>query len=115
MTTCPVCAGTAFSVLVPSNKFDEECRYREQFVKERLKRPASSNELKDLMNFFHQGQADILACLECKLLVRDEHEMPPAETYSEEEYDPSVMEHLYPQSLDAFRRKEQPYRALLPI
>jgi 2-polyprenyl-3-methyl-5-hydroxy-6-metoxy-1,4-benzoquinol methylase len=114
MPICPVCFGSLFSTVVPSRKIDEECRRRDGFVKERLARPASGNELKDLTEFFHQGKADILACAECKLLVRDEHEPPPAETYSEDEYDPSVMEHLYPRYLDAFRRKEKPYRALVP-
>jgi SAM-dependent methyltransferase len=114
MPTCPVCSGTGFSTLVPASKIDEESRRREQFVKQRLARPASRDELKDLTDFFHQAKADILACAECKLLLRDEHEPPPAETYSEDEYDPSVMERLYPRYLDAFRRKEKPYRALLP-
>jgi 2-polyprenyl-3-methyl-5-hydroxy-6-metoxy-1,4-benzoquinol methylase len=114
MPVCPVCSGTVFATLVPSTKIDEECRERERFVKDRLARPASGDELKDLTEFFHQGNADILACAECKLLVRDEHEPPPAETYSEDEYDPSVMERLYPRYLEAFRRKEKPYRRLLP-
>ncbi|MGI8958376.1 MAG: methyltransferase domain-containing protein [Bryobacteraceae bacterium] len=114
MPTCPVCSGTVFSTLVPSSKIDEECRVRERFVKERLARPATGDELKDLTDFFHQQAADILACEGCKLLHRDEHEPPPAETYSEDEYDPSVMEHLYPRYLEAFRRKEKPYCALLP-
>ncbi len=101
-------------MLVRSSKIDEECRARERFITERLKRPARQDELKDLTDFFHQGRAEILACTECKLLVRNELEVPSSETYSEDEYDPSVMESLYPQYLDAFRRKEQPYRALLP-
>lgn len=113
MATCPVCSGTAFSMLVPASKIEEECRQRERFVKQRLSRPASPDELKDLTDFFHQVAADILACTECKLLLREEREPPPAETYSEDEYDPSVMEHLYPRYLEAFRRKEEPYRGLL--
>ncbi len=115
MLKCPICAETAFSLLVPSRKIEEECGYRERFVEERLARPASRDELKDLTDFFHQGRADILACAGCKLLLRDEQEAPAAETYSEDEYDPSVMEHLYPRYLDAFRHKEKAYRALLPV
>jgi 2-polyprenyl-3-methyl-5-hydroxy-6-metoxy-1,4-benzoquinol methylase len=114
MPICPVCSGTEFSTLVPSSKIDEECRARERFVKERLARPASQDELKDLTDFFHQSAANILTCTKCKLLVRDECEPPPAETYSEDEYDPDVMQHLYPRYLEAFRRKEKPYRALVP-
>ena len=49
-------------------------------MKDRLARPASGEELKDLTEFFHQGTADILACSGCSLLVRDEAEPPPAET-----------------------------------
>src|SRR3954453_9498682 len=114
MPTCPVCLGTVFSTLVPASKIDDECRERERFVQERLARPASRDELKDLTYFFHQETADILACVGCKLLLRDEREPPPAETYSEDKYDPTVMEHLYPRYLEAFRRKEKPYRGLLP-
>jgi SAM-dependent methyltransferase len=111
---CPVCSGTEFAVLLPSSKVEDECRLRERFIQERLARPASPDELKDLTDFFHGERADILQCADCSLLVRDELEPPPAETYSQDEYDPTVMERLYPQYLDAFRRKEQPYRGLLP-
>ena len=85
---------------------------REVFVQERLLRPASEDELKDLTDFYHQAKADILSCAECKLLLRNEHERPEAE-YSDDEYDPSVIEHVYPRYLQAFRAKETPYRALV--
>lgn len=113
MCSCPVCGGS-FSMLVPSSRIDEECRIRERFVQERLARPAAPSELKDLTEFFHQAKADILVCAECGLLVREEHEPRPAETYSEDEYDPALMERLYPQYLNAFRAKEKHYRAQLP-
>jgi SAM-dependent methyltransferase len=103
-----------FSVLVPATRIEEECRIRERFVQERLARPAAPEELKDLTEFFHQERADLRACGECGLLVRDEYEPPGAQTYSEDEYDPSLMERLYPQYLNAFRAKEKPYRGLLP-
>lgn len=114
MPKCPVCAGDRFATLVPASKIDEECRMRERFVKQRLARPAAPDELKDLTEFFHQSSADILLCAGCSLLIRQEHEPPPAETYSEDAYNPELMEHLYPQYLGAFRAKEKPYRALLP-
>ena len=114
MPECPVCGGDCFSTLVSSAKLDEECRFRERFVRERLNRPANPEELKDLTEFFHQGRAEILACGNCGLLVRREHEPPPAQTYSEDEYDPALMERLYPQYLQAFRAKEKPFRSLLP-
>ena len=114
MPTCPACTSTAFSTLVPSERVDEECREREQFVADRLPRPASADELKDLTSFFHQSKANIMACADCGLLVREEHEPPPAETYSEDDYDPTVMENLFPRYLEAFRSKAHSYRALLP-
>ncbi len=114
MNTCPVCGSTAFSTLVPLSKVQEECRIRDRFIRERLTRPASPAELKDLTDFFHNEKADILACTGCTLLLRHEHEPPPAETYSEDNYDPRVMDRLYPKYLDGFRRKEKPFRSLLP-
>lgn len=115
MPLCPVCGGDDFSVLVPAKRLEQECRIRERFVRERLTRPAAPEELKDLTDFFHQERADLLACGGCGLLVRREHEPPPAQTYSEDDYDPALMERLYPQYLNAFRAKEQPYRGLLSI
>jgi SAM-dependent methyltransferase len=111
---CPVCNGEIFSTLASSAELEEECRLRERFIKERLARPASKPELKDLTDFFHQAKAEILECTECALLYRRELESPPADAYSEDEYDLTVMEHLYPGYLDAFRAKETPYHALLP-
>ena len=113
MPTCPVCAGTEFSTLVPASKVDQECRLRERFIRGRLTRPVSADELKDLTDFFHGEQADILACTNCSLLLRSEHEPPPSESYSEDDYDAGVIENLYPRYLEAFRSKENPYRSLL--
>ncbi len=82
-------------------------------MKERLTRPADPEELKDLTDFFHGERADLLECDNCTLLVRKEHEPPPTEEYSEDTYDPGLMEQLYPRYVDAFRAKEEPYRSLL--
>ena len=114
MAECPVCGAAAFSVLVEADKLAEECRVRERFIQQHLTRPASHSELKDLTEFFHQENADLLVCSTCALLVRDKHELPPAQSYAQDEYDPTVMERLYPQYLASFRRKEVPYRSLLP-
>ena len=99
--------------MVAAPKLEQECRVRERFVQERLSRPASHDELKDLTEFFHQARADILRCNGCSLLWRRELTARAADTYSEEEYNPSVMERQYPRYLDAFRGKEKPYRGLL--
>lgn len=114
MPVCPVCSGTQFSTLVPATKLEAECRLRERFVADRLRRPATGGELKDLTDFFHGEKAEILACTECSLLVRDELDPPPAQSYSQDQYDPGLMERLYPRYLAAFRHKEQPYRDFLP-
>lgn len=114
MPRCPVCSGTSFRVVADVQRLREECRIREAFVARRLTRPAEGDELKDLTDFFHMEEADLLACEQCGLLVRDEHEPPPAQEYSEDEYDSSVMEHQYPAYVEAFRKKENPYRGLLP-
>lgn len=111
---CPVCSGEIFSTLASAAELEEECRLRERFIKERLPRPASKPELKDLTDFFHRTKAEILECAACTLLYRHELEPMPADTYSEDQYDPNVIEHLYPSYLAAFRTKEAPYRALLP-
>jgi 2-polyprenyl-3-methyl-5-hydroxy-6-metoxy-1,4-benzoquinol methylase len=114
MPVCLVCAGTAFRVVAAAERLQEECRIRERFVERRLTRSVEQDELKDLTDFFHAEKADLLACETCGLLVREEHDLPPAQDYSEDEYDASVMEHQYPQYLEAFRKKAQPYRDLLP-
>jgi SAM-dependent methyltransferase len=114
MQVCPVCGFTEFSILVPAERLESECRRRERFVSERLPRPASPGELKDLTEFFHQGKAEILDCLGCTLLVRKELEKPAEETYKEEAYDAAAIERIYPRYLHAFRSKADPFRSLLP-
>lgn len=86
---------------------------RECFVNQRLPRLPVDGVLKDLTQFFHNGQADILLCAGCALLVRKEYEAPPSETYSDESYDPASVERVYPRYLRAFHAKEEPYRKLL--
>src|SRR4051794_30945242 len=113
MATCPVCAGTGFSSIAPSARIAAECRIRERFIHERLRTPVSNDELKDLTDFFHQAKAEVLSCTNCGLLVRHEWEPPAAPSYDQDEYNPDVIERLYPQYRDAFARKEKPYRCLL--
>lgn len=111
---CPVCSSQSFTILVPAGKLDEECRVRERFVRERLTRRASRDELKDLTDFFHQTKAEIMQCSACTLLFRHELEQPAEETYSEDEYNPAVIDKQYPSYLNAFRAKQKPFRSLLP-
>ena len=113
MPACPVCSGTSFTRLVSAEELEAECQVREAFVKQRLDRPAHSEELKDLTDFFHNERADLMTCPECTLLIRRAHEQPSAEEYSEDSYDPALMERLYPRYVEAFRAKETTYRHLL--
>lgn len=114
MRICPVCGGSSFQIAVDARRLQEECRVRQRFVSTRLTRDVDPDELKDLTDFFHAERAELLQCRDCTLLIREEHEPPPAQEYSEDEYDPEVIEHQYPQYVDAFRKKEIPYRSLLP-
>lgn len=114
MPVCPICDGRSFATTATCQQLQEECRIREGFVKERLKRPPHSEELKDLTDFFHNERADLLECRTCTLLLRRAHEKPAAEEYSEDEYNPELMERLYPRYVQAFRAKEKDYRGLLP-
>jgi SAM-dependent methyltransferase len=91
-----------------------ETEIRRQFVGERVTRPLSSGERKDLTDFFHNERADLLKCENCRLLVRVRHERPPANDYTEDRYDPAAIEQVYPDYVRAFRVKETPYRSLLP-
>ncbi|MDQ2842286.1 MAG: class I SAM-dependent methyltransferase [Acidobacteriota bacterium] len=91
-----------------------QAEIRDRFIAERVARPLSAGERKDLTDFFHDENADLLECAECGLLLRSKHEEPAAKSYSEEEYDPSAIERVYPQYVRAFAEKDHPYRVLLP-
>ncbi len=114
MSICPICAGTSFRQLASAQRLEEECRIRTTFVARRLSHPVSPAEAKDLTDFFHAEKAEIDECKTCSLLIRTEYERPPAEDYSQDEYDRAVIEREYPEYVAAFRRKEVPYRDLLP-
>src|SRR5579884_2750805 len=107
MPRCPVCSDERFSLYVSAADLQAECRLREAFVQRRLARPASPDELKDLTDFFHQANANLLLCESCGLLVRQELDQAGPDTYSEDAYDPSVMERQFPRYADAFRKKEK--------
>jgi SAM-dependent methyltransferase len=90
-----------------------EVEIRKQFIHERATKPLSPGERKDLTDFFHNEQADLLACETCGLLLRSERERPTAPSYSQDEYDAEAIEKIYPKYVRAFAAKEQPYRKLL--
>lgn len=113
MIVCPVCSGVSFSKLSSREGIREEIRFREKFIRERLSRPLNKDESKDLTDFFHSEEAEIRQCESCTLLIRRQCERPETEEYAADAYNPAVMEQQYPQYLDAFRRKETPYRDLL--
>ncbi|MFL6417430.1 MAG: class I SAM-dependent methyltransferase, partial [Bryobacteraceae bacterium] len=113
MPDCPICKGTSFNLLASRERLEEECRIRAQFVKNRLTRAVNAAEAKDLTDFFHTERAEIEECRNCSLLIRRECEPPPAQEYSQDTYDPGVIEREYPEYVAAFRRKEAPYRGLM--
>jgi SAM-dependent methyltransferase len=114
MAVCPVCQGSSFIRLSSPERLEEECRVRARFVRGRLTRPVSAGEAKDLTDFFHAEKGEIWKCETCTLLIRHEQEPPPAKEYAQDEYDRGVVEQEYPEYIAAFRRKQAPYRELLP-
>lgn len=114
MVACPVCLGASFSVLMSAANLMREAQIRERFIAQRVTKPLSRGERKDLTDFFHNERADLLECASCGLLLRSECEEPPAGSYSEDAYDAGAIDPIYPKYVRAFAAKEQPYRALLP-
>ena len=82
---------------------------RASFVSQRLSRPVTGAEAKDLTDFFHAEEAEIEECSNCMLLIRRECERPPAEDYSKDEYDQEAVEREYPEYVAAFERKSVAY------
>jgi SAM-dependent methyltransferase len=101
-------------VLAGAEQLREECKLREEFVRQRLTRRPTPGELKDLTDFFHAEDADLLCCATCGLLMRREYEQPPAQEYADEHYDRSAIDRQYPRFVEAFRQREHPFRELLP-
>src|SRR6476469_2925681 len=114
MSICPICSGTSFAPIASRERLEQECRLRASFVDQRLSHPVTPREAKDLTDFFHAEKAEIDECKTCALLIRTEYERPPAEDYSEDEYDPEVIEREYPEYVAAFRRKRVPEGKLVP-
>jgi len=62
----------------------------------------------------HDGEAHILACVTCGLLIRDEGLTKATSSYEEDPNDPGVMQHVYGRYVDSFRKKSAAYRDRLP-
>lgn len=90
-----------------------EMLLRAQFVLDRVHRAPRRAERKDLTEFARNDITPILQCSTCCALSRKSAE-PDEEAYVEDEYDASAMEALLPRYVAAFRKKEAPYRTLLP-
>jgi SAM-dependent methyltransferase len=112
--SCPNCDNKTFATLIPEAAIRKETILRARFVAERIEAIPPRAERKDLTDFAHGRPANILECARCGLLVRAEEESNDLDKYANDQYDPGVMEHLFPRYAEAFRRKEQPYRSLLP-
>jgi SAM-dependent methyltransferase len=107
---CPACGSHNFVETQNRHEIDRENQIRDTFVYERLDHRPDSVELMDLTEFMHGGPARLLSCRRCGLVLRDEAVSPH---YEDDLYDPDLLTHLYPRYLNAFRRKERPYRTLL--
>ena len=110
---CPNCRNRNFSTLVTEEAIRRETFLRARFVAERVEKMPPREERKDLTDFAHGQPASILQCTPCTLLVRAEEQNGATERYANDPYDAGVMEQLFPRYVEAFRRKEAPYRSLL--
>lgn len=113
LSSCPACGGHNFLAAGSAAALQAEVEERNAFVSSRLRRKATRAELKDLTDFMHDGQARMLACARCGLLLRDEEQTRATASYEEDPNDPGVMQHVYPRYLTSFRNKAPAYRERL--
>jgi 2-polyprenyl-3-methyl-5-hydroxy-6-metoxy-1,4-benzoquinol methylase len=111
--SCPNCRDRNFSTLISEEAIRKETLLRARFVAERGAKMPPREDCKDLTDFAHGRPASILQCTPCTLLVRAEQQNNAIERYADDQYDAGVMERLFPRYVEAFRRKETPYRSLL--
>jgi len=114
LRSCPHCASRNFATLLSEETIRQETLLRARFVADRVEKMPPQIERKDLTDFAHGRPASILQCKPCSLLIRAEQHNGATERYQDDPNDPGVMEHLFPRYVEAFRRKETPYRSLLP-
>jgi SAM-dependent methyltransferase len=112
---CPRCGNEQLTVFLSEEAVRLETLMRAQFVFDRVEKTPRPEERKDLTSFAHGAMATLLECPQCCVLVRREEHAEPVRTYEEDEYDSTVMSALLPRYTEAFRAKEQPYRALLGL
>jgi SAM-dependent methyltransferase len=110
---CPNCGAENLVEFLSEESVRLEAVVRAQFVLDRTEKTPGRTERKDLTDFAHGASARLLECGRCSILVRDESKADPVETYVEDAYDPTAMERLLPSYVEAFRNREEPYRALL--
>jgi SAM-dependent methyltransferase len=110
---CPNCGAENLGEFLSEEAIRIEGVIRAQFVLDRTEKTPGRAERKDLTDFAHGASARLLECPGCSILVRDEAKAGAVETYVEDAYDPTAMERLLPRYVEAFRDREQPYRALL--
>ena len=110
MVPCPGCGRADLSVLVPRELVIEEMEMRREFFASRLDGPPDPQQQKDRIDVAHGSAAEILICRSCVILVRREDEQPD---FEEDRYEPFTMERMLRAHIDAFRRKEALYRAML--
>jgi SAM-dependent methyltransferase len=107
---CPVC-GNRYRLLRSAVDLEREASIRQRFVTSRFGRAPVGLEAMDLTHFMHADPAEVLACTVCGTLRRWNE--PPV-AYESDQYDLTLLRHLYPRYRRAFERKRSWYQGLLP-
>src|SRR4051794_6640148 len=110
LSSCPACGGRILLSAVSAADLRQEVRERNDFIYTRLRRRASRQELKDLTDFMHDGDASIVVCHRCGLLLRSEDQTRATGSYEEDPNDPDLMQHVYSRYVEAFRARTEAYR-----
>jgi SAM-dependent methyltransferase len=113
VSPCPVCGTINIRPAATSEEVRQEFELQREFILSRFHGKPVHEELKDLTDFMHDAAAPLAHCAGCGLLMRAEEQPRAAASYEEDPNDPGVMQQVYPRYLQAFRKKETAYRALL--
>jgi len=106
---CPICGSSSFQEVASCERIARELALRDEFFAARVEGHPGEAEMKDRTDVVHKTAAEIHACRECGLFVRDDD----GRGFAGDVYAPYVMERMLRTYIDAFRRKERLYRPLL--
>lgn len=108
---CPLCKSDRVYEYVSADALAEEAQLRARFVDDRFAYKPDAAERMDLTEFMHGGPGRLLTCRACGIARRDEDD---AAHYADDVYDESLVQHLYPRYLEAFRRRARRMERWLP-